>query len=161
LPSATLRELRTAFDKYDSDRSGSITQKELATALTTAGVAPEPHAIASAFSKADTDGDGKITFAEFIELHIKQRLQAEKATRIPGTAVQTEAARAAAARAIQQRVREQRASMARGSSRDSTRARAGTHAHFGRPLERSSQLRTSTSSLQLKVPGASQAGSHL
>lgn len=103
LTAAALRELRAAFARYDSDRSGSISRSELTAALGAAGVAADPHAVASAFSQADANADGQITFAEFCDLHIRQKL-AEAAAAAATRAAASEPERAEAARAIQQRV---------------------------------------------------------
>ncbi|KAJ1621947.1 hypothetical protein T492DRAFT_1065719 [Pavlovales sp. CCMP2436] len=134
LPTATLRELRLAFDKYDSDRSGSITRAELTGALGAAGVA-DPQAVAAAFTKADSDGDGKISFGEFCDLHIRQKLKASPpAAGLVGRSASTDAERAAAARAIQEQLRASTQHRTRGSR----------IAHFSRPAERSSALHLST-----------------
>jgi 3-methyladenine DNA glycosylase Tag len=128
LSAATLRELRTAFDRYDVDRSGSITQAELSNALAAAGVAPDPQSVAAAFAKADTNRDGAISFAEFCDLHISQQRQAAQASASTSrVASSSETERAASARVIQQRVQNRRA--ARGSSR-SPKRRPNTRAHF-------------------------------
>ena len=69
LPEAKLAELRLTFARYDRDNSGSISKLEMRRALEAAGVASSGAAVEAAFAKADTDGNGMITFVELCELH--------------------------------------------------------------------------------------------
>ncbi|KAJ1621945.1 hypothetical protein T492DRAFT_886092, partial [Pavlovales sp. CCMP2436] len=69
LSSAKLDELRASFRSYDANNRGSITKLELRRALEAAGVKSTGEAVEAAFAKADADGDGKLTFTEFCELH--------------------------------------------------------------------------------------------
>ncbi|KAJ1618264.1 hypothetical protein T492DRAFT_577921, partial [Pavlovales sp. CCMP2436] len=62
-------ELRTSFRKYDANNSGSITKLEMRRALEAAGVKSTGEAVEVTFAKADGDGDGKISIAEYCELH--------------------------------------------------------------------------------------------
>ncbi|KAJ1621946.1 hypothetical protein T492DRAFT_886093, partial [Pavlovales sp. CCMP2436] len=66
---AKLDELRASFRKYDDNNSGSITKLEMRRVLEAAGVKSTGEAVEAAFAKADGDGDGKISFAEYCELH--------------------------------------------------------------------------------------------
>jgi Ca2+-binding EF-hand superfamily protein len=69
LPAAKLDELRDSFRKYDTNNSGAITKLEMRRALEAAGVKSSSEAVEAAFAKADADGDGRISYAEYCELH--------------------------------------------------------------------------------------------
>jgi nanoRNase/pAp phosphatase (c-di-AMP/oligoRNAs hydrolase) len=60
------RRLRASFDRYDQDLSGSLDAREVAAALSQAGVIASPAAINGLVEKMDDDGDGKIDFEEFV-----------------------------------------------------------------------------------------------
>ena len=56
-------ELREAFNAFDADRSGSITQDELKKAMKNCGNNCSDKEIEDMIKKADKDGDGKVSFA--------------------------------------------------------------------------------------------------
>jgi nanoRNase/pAp phosphatase (c-di-AMP/oligoRNAs hydrolase) len=60
------RRLRTCFDKYDQDQSGTLDSREVAAALSQSGVIASPAAIAHLMEEMVGDGDGKIDFDEFL-----------------------------------------------------------------------------------------------
>ncbi|KAJ1621289.1 hypothetical protein T492DRAFT_1149752 [Pavlovales sp. CCMP2436] len=60
--------LRVAFERYDADKSGSITKLELAQAFRAAGITFDAKVISYTFDKADKDASGTISFEEFVGL---------------------------------------------------------------------------------------------
>jgi len=72
-PEHTNEELIEAFDTIDRDDSGFITSEELLLMLWGIGQRMDEEALAKAIRKADTNGDGKVNFKEFLTLfeHLK------------------------------------------------------------------------------------------
>lgn len=115
LPAHRLRELRGTFEAYDTNCSGAISKQELGACLRASGAAVPQSAVDAAFARADRDGSGRISWAEYVELHLEQqRAQQRGAEHAPGLA------RDDAARAIQRRAR------ARGGSAGARRHGLGT-----------------------------------
>jgi len=61
-------ELRKAFNKFDSDHSGYITHDELKLAMKIMGEDLSEEEIKQMMEEADTDGDGRVDFAEFCKM---------------------------------------------------------------------------------------------
>jgi nanoRNase/pAp phosphatase (c-di-AMP/oligoRNAs hydrolase) len=60
------QRLRQAFDRKDTDYSGSLDVTEVASALTSSGVIASPDSIQDIFASIDTNQDGRIDFEEFV-----------------------------------------------------------------------------------------------
>jgi hypothetical protein len=64
-----LDELERAFRAFDRDGSGFVSQKELAESLEATGVdVSDPAVVRETLAAWDVDGDGRISFAEFVEV---------------------------------------------------------------------------------------------
>jgi calmodulin len=66
-----LRELRSAFELFDADGSGRLDCGELQRALKILGVDLSTEETAFLMAQIDSDGDGDITFEEFMEYMIE------------------------------------------------------------------------------------------
>ncbi|CAO4385356.1 Protein CBG14543 [Caenorhabditis briggsae] len=64
----TLRELEVQFRKFDSDGDGAITEDEMAEILRSTADLVDREAIRDMFKATDLNGDGKITFFEFVRM---------------------------------------------------------------------------------------------
>ncbi|EFN51056.1 hypothetical protein CHLNCDRAFT_55421 [Chlorella variabilis] len=62
-----LKELRAAFNMFDSDGSGSIDLSELQNVLRAMGQFPTPVELAQLMERMDADGNGTVDFTEFSE----------------------------------------------------------------------------------------------
>ncbi|XP_069104301.1 calmodulin-beta-like isoform X2 [Argopecten irradians] len=62
------KEVKQAFEYFDKDNSGSISDTELGDALRLVGMNPTDQDIESLIAEADKDGNGKIEFSEFERL---------------------------------------------------------------------------------------------
>lgn len=60
------RRLRTSFDRYDTDGSGTLEENEVAAALASLGVIASKDAVNDLMTAIDQDGNGKISFDEFV-----------------------------------------------------------------------------------------------
>ena len=58
--------LETAFRAFDTDGNGSISVAEVTQDMTASGVKDAPQLAAMLMKHADVNGDGKITYDEFI-----------------------------------------------------------------------------------------------
>jgi hypothetical protein len=63
-----LDELRQAFARFDSDASGNISTRELASVMRMLGENPSVVEVAALAAQVDGDGSGEIEFSEFVEL---------------------------------------------------------------------------------------------
>ena len=63
------QNIRHAFDKYDTDRSGELDMKELKVAIMSLGFDPEN--LAQNIEEMDLDGNGQFNFPEFQELMLQ------------------------------------------------------------------------------------------
>lgn len=61
-------DLRKAFDVFDQDGNGSISQVELKIVLDKIGIEMSDAELKRTMSEADTDGDGEISFTEFVDV---------------------------------------------------------------------------------------------
>ncbi|CAF0719920.1 unnamed protein product [Rotaria sordida] len=68
LTSNQIKELRQAFDLFDTDHSGAISLPELKQALSALGVRVNDHEARQMFSAIDIDKNGRIEFEEFVEV---------------------------------------------------------------------------------------------
>ena len=65
-------QLRAKFDEYDTDGSGAIEKEELRALLkATSGVDPSDEEVDEMMAKADDDGDGTMSFEEFVTTYRK------------------------------------------------------------------------------------------
>ncbi|NXN89883.1 CETN2 protein, partial [Bombycilla garrulus] len=76
LPEEQQREIREAFELFDTDGSGSIDVKELKVAMRALGFEPKKEEIKKMISVIDKEGTGKISFSEF--LAVMSQKMAEK-----------------------------------------------------------------------------------
>jgi hypothetical protein len=60
-------ELKVHFDSFDQDRSGSITLEELRGVMKSLGENPTDAEVKKIISEVDSDNNGTIEFAEFLE----------------------------------------------------------------------------------------------
>ena len=65
--------LRRLFDEFDQDKSGHITPDELRKLIDDAGFGEEvtEAEIKDLIARVDTDGDGKISFDEFLAVFLE------------------------------------------------------------------------------------------
>ena len=63
-----ISDLRENFQKFDTNGDGDIDVVELAKILDIVGEAYDHNSLNNMISTADKDGDGKMSFEEFIEL---------------------------------------------------------------------------------------------
>ena len=61
-------ELRTAFELFDKDKSGSIDKVELAAVMESLGVTLTESELATMYVEMDPSGDGVIDFKEFCDV---------------------------------------------------------------------------------------------
>ncbi|XP_053846662.1 centrin-2-like isoform X2 [Vidua macroura] len=66
LPEEQQREIRNAFELFDTDGSGSIDVKDLKVAMRALGFEPKKEEIKKIISDIDKEGTGKITFSDFL-----------------------------------------------------------------------------------------------
>lgn len=66
-----LQKLKELFAKFDADGSGYITTDELGDVLNNAGKPATEDELKKMLTELDTDSDGSISFAEFVELFSK------------------------------------------------------------------------------------------
>ena len=59
---AKLKELKALFERLDEDKSGQLSKDEIQDCLLL-----DDETLASLWAKADTDGDGQVTFDEFVK----------------------------------------------------------------------------------------------
>lgn len=78
-----LQAYKTAFESFDTDGDGTITEMELGVALLKLGDEQTPAELKKLFQQGDTDNSGTIEFPEFLLLMMKREeaLNAEKAAR--------------------------------------------------------------------------------
>ena len=63
-----LAELKTCFNSFDDDHSGTITKSEFTYALTKLNIYIESGEIQGLFNEFDTDGNNTLEFEEFLQL---------------------------------------------------------------------------------------------
>ncbi|CAO0798533.1 unnamed protein product [Mucor circinelloides] len=64
----TENDLLEAFKVFDKDQDGSITQDELRSVMTNLGQKLTSQELDEMIKEADTDGDGKINYKEFVKM---------------------------------------------------------------------------------------------
>ena len=62
-------EVRQAFQVFDKDGNGYITQDELAVVMTNLGEKLNQNELNLMMKEADTNGDGRIDYEEFVKVH--------------------------------------------------------------------------------------------
>mmetsp|Transcript_37018 Transcript_37018/g.49073 ORF Transcript_37018/g.49073 Transcript_37018/m.49073 type:complete len:207 (-) Transcript_37018:373-993(-) len=67
------RDLRKAFNVFDKDGSGSISQSELKELMQQLGQKLSDQELAAMMSEVDSDGNGEIDFEEFKNMMVSQR----------------------------------------------------------------------------------------
>lgn len=70
IPIERRRELDDAFDQFDKNKDGYITEKELLSVMQSLGQNPTKEEVKALFKEADLNGDGQITSDEFIEIMV-------------------------------------------------------------------------------------------
>ncbi|RNA20015.1 Calmodulin [Brachionus plicatilis] len=68
LQSYQLNEIREAFDIFDRDKSGSISVKEMERVFKSLGIQASREEIRLVVKEMDIDGDGEISFEEFVRV---------------------------------------------------------------------------------------------
>ena len=61
-------ELEEAFKEMDKDNSGKLSVDEIKAQYAKLGMQISDDALEKTISKADADGDGKISYAEFLDI---------------------------------------------------------------------------------------------
>jgi solute carrier family 25 phosphate transporter 23/24/25/41 len=69
------QKLAAVFKKYDTDGSGSVSQRELSSALADMGSAQTPAGLDGLMAQIDTDSSGELDFSEFKQLFGEARLR--------------------------------------------------------------------------------------
>lgn len=72
-----IAEFKEAFQIFDTDGDGTISTKELCTAMRSLGQNPSEEEIAEIISKVDEDNSGTVDFNEFLGLMAKKLIEAE------------------------------------------------------------------------------------
>eukprot|EP01120_Amphizonella_sp_Union-15-10_P007553 TRINITY_DN2558_c0_g1_i1.p1 TRINITY_DN2558_c0_g1~~TRINITY_DN2558_c0_g1_i1.p1 ORF type:complete len:157 (-),score=40.84 TRINITY_DN2558_c0_g1_i1:104-574(-) len=62
------REFKEAFDLFDKDGNGDISENELGTVMRSLGQNPTHAELALIIKEVDVDGDGEISFPEFLKM---------------------------------------------------------------------------------------------
>jgi len=70
-----IAEFQAAFEVFDTDSSGMISCSEMEAAIHQLGVQMSLEEIRQLVSESDVDGDGEVSFPEFVELMQKQQAQ--------------------------------------------------------------------------------------
>lgn len=76
LPDELQREIQSLFEEVDVDKSKFIDKNELAQALMKVGVSPTLQELDEYIAKFDRDGDGKISYGEFLYI-FQDKLKSE------------------------------------------------------------------------------------
>eukprot|EP01012_Entosiphon_sulcatum_P028081 TRINITY_DN33932_c0_g1_i1.p1 TRINITY_DN33932_c0_g1~~TRINITY_DN33932_c0_g1_i1.p1 ORF type:complete len:180 (+),score=61.79 TRINITY_DN33932_c0_g1_i1:52-591(+) len=66
------REIKQAFDLFDTEGTGQIDAKEIKVALRALGFEPKKEEMKQILAEADKDGSGKLDFNEFLALLVKK-----------------------------------------------------------------------------------------
>lgn len=64
-------EMKQVFDKFDSNKDGKISQQEYKATMKALGMGDSIHEVPNIFKVVDLDGDGFISFKEFMEAQNK------------------------------------------------------------------------------------------
>ena len=72
LAQETLEEFKEAFNLFDRNGDGSITTAELGTVMRSLGQNPTEAELADMINTIDTDGNGVISFVEFVKLMVSK-----------------------------------------------------------------------------------------
>ena len=70
LPQETIEEFKEAFNLFDRNGDGNITTAELGTVMRSLGQNPTEADLADMINSIDTDGNGVISFIEFVRLMV-------------------------------------------------------------------------------------------
>lgn len=68
-----LRVLKEQFARFDTDGSGDIDAQELAVIMDIIGEKSTPEQLTELMKEADADGDGKVSYVEFLQLVISSK----------------------------------------------------------------------------------------
>jgi Ca2+-binding EF-hand superfamily protein len=77
-----LKEMRSVFDIFDSDKSGTLDIDELKDVMKSIGLAPQDWEIRAMIAEVDDDGSGTIDWGEFLYLMSKKTVDAENQQRL-------------------------------------------------------------------------------
>jgi len=76
--SLSKKELKAAFDFFDTNRNGTIELEELDSAMKSLGYRMTEEELRKMIAESDVNGDGEIDFQEFVEMMKKVNIQMEK-----------------------------------------------------------------------------------
>ena len=71
-------EIRQAFKVFDKDGNGFITADELAIVMANLGEKLSPSELKEMMKEADSNGDGKIDYEEFVKVHRSFNVQRQE-----------------------------------------------------------------------------------
>lgn len=77
LAQETLEEYKEAFNLFDRNGDGNITTAELGTVMRSLGQNPTEAELADMINSIDTDGNGVISFIEFVKLMVSKSRNAD------------------------------------------------------------------------------------
>mmetsp|Transcript_114098 Transcript_114098/g.355311 ORF Transcript_114098/g.355311 Transcript_114098/m.355311 type:complete len:152 (-) Transcript_114098:261-716(-) len=78
LTETQLQEFKDLFDVFDEDSSGHISRNELSSMLRATGLSPTMRELTAMVEEVDEDGNGTITFPEFLALMYRHHFKAAK-----------------------------------------------------------------------------------
>lgn len=99
VPEAKILEMKAAFEKYDSDGSGMLSNDEFRRIAPEMGVNLTPNGLRKAFEHLDADGSGTVEFEEFLKWHFADKVESvlsiEEKIKLEKAKAQAQAAKAA------------------------------------------------------------------
>mmetsp|Transcript_1112 Transcript_1112/g.1701 ORF Transcript_1112/g.1701 Transcript_1112/m.1701 type:complete len:150 (+) Transcript_1112:88-537(+) len=72
-----IADYRESFDNFDKDRSGEIDEVELGTVMRSLGFSPTDEQLHDMMLKVDLDGNGSISFEEFVTMMKKCEVETD------------------------------------------------------------------------------------
>ena len=99
VPDDKILEMKAAFEKYDTDGSGMLSNDEFRRIAPEMGVNLTPNGLRKAFEHLDADGSGTVEFEEFLKWHFADKVEAvlsiEEKIKLEKAKAQAQAAKAA------------------------------------------------------------------
>mmetsp|Transcript_3328 Transcript_3328/g.5176 ORF Transcript_3328/g.5176 Transcript_3328/m.5176 type:complete len:152 (+) Transcript_3328:77-532(+) len=77
LTNEEIEDYKEAFDNFDKDRNGEIDQVELGIVMRSLGYSPTDKQLKDMMLQVDTDGNGVISFNEFVDMMRKCELSTD------------------------------------------------------------------------------------
>ena len=74
-------QLRSAFDVFDADHDGVVSREELTGLMGSLIPNPKPEDVEANFFSMDENGDGSVTFEDFILAWAKSKLESPEVSR--------------------------------------------------------------------------------